>query len=491
MSINFGMKWVSQETANDRPHILGFDTARSLASDPLFEVWNGATDAAVLMRLLLGANLTLEGVAGLDVNPGSDVDADLLTVGVTGTPRLWWDESDDRFTLTHGLDVDSGALNASGGGALTGTWSDLGSVTTIDINGGTIGGVTLDGTISGTPIWGSDQAITLSTAAQPNVTSLGTLTALTVSGVLTVVGATNLTGDLSVGGTPAATGVIRIPNAEWIRGRNTADTGDIAMFQIDSVSNRISVGGAMQTGALLPDADDLNILGNVSERWLSMYVGGNGLDVVPDSDLDADLLTVGVTGTPTLSWDESEDRLAFTHGITVIGQVVVGETAPVQAGRFGHVFRDTFVSDGSSSVSGGVLWEQGITAANGSLSGVVGHFFTSDLTTQSNSETIGVVAQLWVAEPNITIGTDTITAAATIYVSGAPSEGGSNYAIFVDSGAVRLDGELEHAGTTLGFYGSTPVSQPTVTGSRGGNAALADLLTELATQGLIIDSSSA
>ena len=38
-------------------------------------------------------------------------------------------------------------------------------------------------TIDGTPTWGSDQAITLSTAAQPNVTSLGTLSALRVDHV--------------------------------------------------------------------------------------------------------------------------------------------------------------------------------------------------------------------------------------------------------------------------------------------------------------------
>lgn len=42
-----------------------------------------------------------------------------------------------------------------------------------------------------------------------------------------------------------------------------------------------------------------------------------------------------------------------------------------------------------------------------------------------------------------------------------------------------------------GFFGATPAVKPTVTGSRGGNAALADLLTELATLGLLTDSSSA
>ena len=42
----------------------------------------------------------------------------------------------------------------------------------------------------------------------------------------------------------------------------------------------------------------------------------------------------------------------------------------------------------------------------------------------------------------------------------------------------------------LGFWGATPVSKPTVTGSRDGNAALADLLTKLASMGLITNSTS-
>lgn len=43
----------------------------------------------------------------------------------------------------------------------------------------------------------------------------------------------------------------------------------------------------------------------------------------------------------------------------------------------------------------------------------------------------------------------------------------------------------------FGFFGATAVARPTVTGSRGGNAALASLLTGLANLGLITDSSSA
>ena len=44
--------------------------------------------------------------------------------------------------------------------------------------------------------------------------------------------------------------------------------------------------------------------------------------------------------------------------------------------------------------------------------------------------------------------------------------------------------------TGLGWWGATPVAKPTVTGSRGGNAALDSLLTALANYGLITNSTS-
>lgn len=55
------------------------------------------------------------------------------------------------------------------------------------------------------------------------------------------------------------------------------------------------------------------------------------------------------------------------------------------------------------------------------------------------------------------------------------------------SSMVRVGGAN---GDAIGFFGSTPETQPTVTGSRGGNAALADLLTMLQNLGLIIDATT-
>ncbi len=44
-------------------------------------------------------------------------------------------------------DITPSTINTTGGGALLGTWSDLGTVTTIDINGGTIDGAVIGGSV--------------------------------------------------------------------------------------------------------------------------------------------------------------------------------------------------------------------------------------------------------------------------------------------------------------------------------------------------------
>ena len=65
---------------------------------------SGNTDAptATWLAALTHSNFTLD-VNGIDVDPGSDVTADLITVMVTGTPRLYWEEPGDRFRFSHGV----------------------------------------------------------------------------------------------------------------------------------------------------------------------------------------------------------------------------------------------------------------------------------------------------------------------------------------------------------------------------------------------------
>ena len=69
------------------------------------------------------------------------------------------------------------------------------------------------------------------------------------------------------------------------------------------------------------------------------------------------------------------------------------------------------------------------------------------------SGTSAIVASLRVNEPNIT-ETGTLTTGATVYIPGAPSEGASNYCLFIDDGVSRFVGQLQAANgcaSTPGF----------------------------------------
>ena len=154
-------------------------------------------------------------------------------------------------------------LNATGGGALTGTWTNLGTVSTVDINGGTLDGVTIGG----------------SSAAAANVTTL-------------------------------------------------------------DASTRIDINSTQ------------------------------GMDVNPGSDADADLITVGVTGTPIFKWDESENAFSSNKGLNVTSGVLsikrsanvpvlidrdTNDGQLIQFRRDGSEVGDITVSSGTVSLTGSHL----------------------------------------------------------------------------------------------------------------------------------------
>ena len=58
------------------------------------------------------------------------------------------------------------------------------------------------------------------------------------------------------------------------------------------------------------------------------------------------------------------------------------------------------------------------------------------------------------------------------------------------AGNAEIDGDLNHDGSNIGVFGTTPTTQQTVTGSKGGNAALGSLVTAMAAYGWIIDNTT-
>jgi hypothetical protein len=101
-----------------------------------------------------------------------------------------------------------------------------------------------------------------------------------------------------------------------------------------------------------------------------------------------------------------------------------------------------------------------------------------------NTTNSATAATLTVRAANAT-GT-TSTGGDLIVASGTGTTANGN--VKINSGSTT---RIQANGTGLGFFAATPVAKPTVTGAKGGNAALASLLTQLVSLGLITDSSTA
>ena len=69
-------------------------------------------------------------------------------------------------------------------------------------------------------------------------------------------------------------------------------------------------------------------------------------------------------------------------------------------------------------------------------------------------------------------------------------EGCTGTGLWLQEGLAQFDGDLGHSGSHIGFYGATVATKQTVSGSKASNAALASLITALATYGLVVDATT-
>lgn len=97
------------------------------------------------------------------------------------------------------------------------------------------------------------------------------------------------------------------------------------------------------------------------------------------------------------------------------------------------------------------------------------------------------------SESSTTLSRDLATLSARWAVATDASRRSELVFITFDAASFRVPLTLSTTGSaaSIGFLGASPIARPSVTGSRGGNAALASLLTALANLGLITDSSTA
>ena len=184
-------------------------------------------------------------------------------------------------------------------------------------------------------------------------------------------------------------------------------------------------------------------LADYVERYLLCYVitlrSVKGA-ALTHAEMDANFTTlrdtvVAVTGT-------------FSSTLTVTGAFVaagannaIGVVSAVD--YIGLRLNMQVVSQGGSNFSLGVDCDPSLTLFAGDTNyaakmGIAG----GTITTQA-AETVGLVAALRVGEPIIVLGAGSaITVAATVYIVDAPTEGATNAALYVASGATILGGSL-------------------------------------------------
>ena len=193
-------------------------------------------------------------------------------------------------------------------------------------------------------------------------------------------------------------------------------------------------------------------------------ISGNTTSIQP-----ANNTTNGATG----------DQTIFS-AMACTGTTSTGGALSLRSGNGTTVAGDVSIVNGNSTnttfSSTGVTFTMQTVQFTANQTGCI--FKQADNTTNS-----ATASTLTVRSANAT-GT-TSTGADLVLSSGTGTSAHGSVKVNVNSTT-----RIQANGTGLGFFAATPVAKPTVTGSKGANAALTSLLTQLASLGLITDSSS-
>ena len=281
---------VTDSTANTNFPVVFHDESNALLDDTGALRYNPSSGTLLVPNLTVSGTTTTVSTTNttvsdnlLELNSGAGSNANdvgiIIERGSTGNDALFiWDESEDKFALgtttsnassTGNLNMTTGTLVANVEGNITGNLTGTASTATVattvtisdnestdednaiiftaggDVDGGNIG-LESDGDLTYNPSTGRLTATqlsgTLQTAAQANVTSLGTLTTLTVDNVIINGSTIGHTGDTDL--MTVASGVLTV-------------AGEVDATSLD-ISGDADIDGTLEADAITVNGTALN-----------------------------------------------------------------------------------------------------------------------------------------------------------------------------------------------------------------------------------------
>lgn len=186
----------------------------------------------------------------------------------------------------------------------------------------------------------------------------------------------------------------------------------------------------------------------------------NGIDINPGSDTDSDLVTVGVTGAPKLSWDESEDSFVFSKRLSF------GTSTGAETTYDAYVFVNRAV-DGTGSNNGHCFGDYSVVTRS---AGIGYNSFNSQLTVSGSANydhfagfqqagtfgTSGTIDDLYGLWTGPTISAGTVTNAYGVYISASSGAGAvtNDYGICIATGGkgASLNYSIYCVGTAPSYH---------------------------------------
>jgi len=390
------------------------------------------TDETVLSKLTVTERATLGDIANVHISGGTAGQV----IKTDGTGNLSWQTE---------------AVLSPGGSNTFVQFNDEGAAL------GGVANFAFDKTSNTLSVDYANLVLTSYASSQPNITTIGALSNLEVTGDLTVYGKTDLEGNLHIGGTVISDGRV-----------------SAGAYAAPAANNQVL----------------LNKSGNIDGTANLTFTNSNTLAVIGNVTVTNNITAGTVTGTLTTAAQPNITSVGTLTSLAVTGNIIAGNikvafananiynapnsTANTQilvnkAGTIGS-YSNLFFDGNLLTVTGN------IQSRNANLgNAVVANYFTGNLTSgpQTGITSVGTLDSLAVTG-NITSGNANLGNLATAnYITGTLTTNAQpnitsvgNLTNLRVSGSANIDGNLYIGGTTIGAGG---ITAPTFTGNVNGN----------------------